>query len=219
MPDLGGRLSPRLASLLNGEGKANLRHPDMAWTVDGVLDDLLALMGRPAVRAGTPPSTAPSPSQARSALKGSAAPLAALHAQGGRLLGGGAGAFKARLAQLRGHPVVVNEWASWCPPCQKEFPLFAQASVRYGTRVAFVGLDVNDDAQGAHEFMAKHPVSYPSYSDDGGKAADALGRSIGLPTTVFLDAHGKVISTHVGEYRDAAQLADDIDVHAFNGRR
>ena len=65
--------------------------------------------------------------------------------------------------------------------------------------------------------LAKHPVSYPSYSDDGGKASDWLGRSIGLPTTVFLDARGKVISTHVGQYRDVAALAADIDRHALGG--
>ena len=218
MPNPGGRLSPKLSSLLNAEGKANLRHPDTAWTVDGVLHDLLALMGRrPPRTAATPSSAPPSASQVRSALRGSPAALAALHAQGGRLLDGGGSAFKARLARLRGHPVVVNEWASWCPPCQNEFPFFADASVRYGTRVGFVGLDVNDGAGSARAFVAKHPVSYPSYSDDGGKASDWLGRSIGLPTTVFLDARGKVISTHVGQYRDVAALAADIDRHALGG--
>ncbi len=219
MPNLGGRLSPKLSSLLNDQGKANLRHPDIAWTVDGVLHDLLVLMGRrPPHGTATPSRSSPSAAQARSALRGSPAALAALHAQGGRLLGGGSSAFKARLARLRGHPVVVNEWASWCPPCQNEFPFFADASVRYGTRVGFVGLDVNDGAGGARAFLAKHPVSYPSYTDDGGKAADSLGRSIGLPTTVFLDARGKVISTHVGQYRDVAELAADIQRHALSGR-
>lgn len=200
-------------------GEANLRHPDTPWTADQVLDDLLNLMGR-AAPAGTAPlsSRPPSLAQARAALTDSPAALAALHAQAGQLLNGGTPAVKARLAALRGHPVVVNEWASWCPPCRQEFPLFAAAAVRFGTRVAFVGLNVNDDAGSARQFLSRDPVSYPSYTDDGGRTADWLGRSIGLPTTVFLDSAGKVTSVHVGEYHDGSALAGDIRRHALQGR-
>jgi cytochrome oxidase Cu insertion factor (SCO1/SenC/PrrC family)/thiol-disulfide isomerase/thioredoxin len=218
MPNVGERLSPRLASLLNDKGQANLRRPDSPWTVDQVLDDLWHLMGRPAARpAAAIPDRAPSPAQVRAELAGSPAPLAALHAQAGRLLGGAKPAVQARLAALRGRPVVVNEWASWCPPCRQEFPLFAAAAARFGARVAFVGLNVNDGADSARRFLAQHPVSYPSYSDDG-EAARWLARFAGLPTTVFLNATGKVTSVHIGQYVDAATLARDIERHALRGR-
>ena len=212
MPALGSRLPRRLSRLLNDQGRQNLRRPDTPWTVDELHDDILTLLGRkPApVPAGPPPS----PAQARAALAGSPAPLAALHAQAGVLLGGGKPAVQARLHALRGHPVVVNAWASWCPPCRQELPLFAGASAHFGKHVAFLGLDVNDETAPARRFLAAHPVSYPSYFDDGGHAAAWLGRFVGLPTTVFLDASGRVVATHAGQYTNAATLARDVERYA-----
>src|SRR3954447_1278004 len=54
--------------------------------------------------------------------------------------------LEARLRALRGHPIVLNAWASWCPPCREELPLLAAAAARYGRRAAFLGADVEDDA-------------------------------------------------------------------------
>src|SRR5215213_10268082 len=86
-------------------------------------------------------------------LKGSPAPLAALHRQGNDLLGGGASAFKSRLRELRGYPVVVNKWASWCGPCRSEFPYFQRQSTKLGKRVAFLGVNSNDNDGDAKRFL------------------------------------------------------------------
>jgi cytochrome oxidase Cu insertion factor (SCO1/SenC/PrrC family)/thiol-disulfide isomerase/thioredoxin len=211
MPSLSAGLPRRLSRLLNAEGRQNLRRPDTPWTVDQVLDDILTLAGRKPAAAPPPPPTA---AQARAALAGSPGPLAALHAQAGALLGGGKPAVQARLRVLRGRPVVVNAWASWCPPCRQELPLFAGAAARFGKRVAFLGLDVNDETGPARRFLAAHPLSYPSYFDDGGHAAAWLGNFVGLPTTVFVDRSGRVVATHAGQYTSAAALAADVTRYA-----
>src|SRR6476660_4963361 len=70
------------------------------------------------------------------ALAGSPPPLAALHAQAGKLLPGGQSAYEQRISSLRGYPVVANVWASWCGPCRFEFPVLQRLSARYGKRVA-----------------------------------------------------------------------------------
>ncbi len=93
-----------------------------------------------------PESAAPSPKRA-GAGAGGAHPrlLAELHVQANELLGGGREAFERRLARLKGYPVVVNKWASWCPPCRAEFPYFQKQSVERGKKIAFLGVDGNDN--------------------------------------------------------------------------
>jgi cytochrome c biogenesis protein CcmG, thiol:disulfide interchange protein DsbE len=156
----------------------------------------------------------PTPAEARAALAGSPPPLAALHRQAAELLDGGTRAFDARIAALRGHPVVVNAWASWCDPCEREMPWFQRAAVRYGRRVAFLGVNAGDAERPARAFLEDHWVPYPSYEDRDERIADDVGVRTGLPTTVFYDRAGEVAYVHQGQYRDEAQLADDIRRHA-----
>src|SRR5919198_1949765 len=105
------------------------------------------------------------PELQKRALAGAPPPLARLHRQSNRLLGGGPKAFRARLRELRGHPVVVNKWASWCPPCRAEFTFFERQSLKRGREIAFVGVDANDNDADARKFLRVLPVSYPSYKD------------------------------------------------------
>jgi hypothetical protein len=69
----------------------------------------------------------------------------------------------------------------------------------------------------ARRFLASHPLNYPSYADPDGSAAASLGRSVGVPTTVFLDPAGRVAGVHMGEYADAAALEHDIGRYALEG--
>jgi cytochrome c biogenesis protein CcmG/thiol:disulfide interchange protein DsbE len=158
------------------------------------------------------PKSAGKPNAA--ALAGSPAPLAALHAQSSRLLGGGADAFKQRLRQLHGYPVVVNKWASWCGPCRGEFPLFQRQSQKQGKRIAFLGVNSNDSNSDAKSFLRQYPVSYPSYSD-GNLAIAAVFKGVqAFPTTAFYDRNGALSFVHQGAYQNQAALAKDIERYA-----
>lgn len=148
-------------------------------------------------------------------LAGSRPALAALHRQSGALLGS-TKALLRRLAQLRGYPVVVNAWASWCGPCQQEFSLLASASVRYGRTVAFLGVDTDDSAGDGAAFLAKHPVSYPSYRGTIGQLS-ALAQIPGLPTTIFIGRSGKVVHVHLGQYDTQSSLDADIQSYLRAG--
>jgi cytochrome c biogenesis protein CcmG, thiol:disulfide interchange protein DsbE len=172
-------------------------------------------LGLTACGSSAPAGKVPTPTQARRALAGAPAPLAALHRQAGELLGGGQRAFDARLAALKGHAAVVNAWASWCGPCKVEFPFFQRVSVGYGKRVAFLGVNVNDTPGNARGFLREHWVAYPSYGDHDQHIAHAIGVRAGLPTTVFYDRRGKVAYVHQGQYRDEAQLREDIQRYAL----
>jgi thiol-disulfide isomerase/thioredoxin len=148
------------------------------------------------------------------ALKGAPAPLARLHAQGCDLLGGGPTAFKQRLASLKGHPVVVNQWASWCGPCRAEFPHFQKLSTSLGKRVAFLGVDSMDNNGDAAAFLKHYPVPYPSFEDGDGKVAQVFNGVGPLPKTVFYDAKGKLAFVHVGQYASESALRRDISRYA-----
>ncbi len=156
----------------------------------------------------------PTLEQARRRLKGAPAPLAALHAQSSQLLGGGTAAFSARLRKLRGYPVVVNKWGSWCAPCRAEFPALQRQSVEQGKRIAFLGVDGQDNNESARKFLAQFPVAYPSYIDGDLSIARSFGAVQGFPSTVFYDRKGKVVYIKQGSYPTEAALAQDIRRYA-----
>jgi cytochrome c biogenesis protein CcmG/thiol:disulfide interchange protein DsbE len=160
------------------------------------------------------PKSPASVEAAEQELAGSPAPLAALHAQASRLLG--SGSLAARVRALRGYPIVINAWASWCTPCQAEFGLFANASAHFGRQVAFLGADTSDSAGDAQSFLAQHPVSYPSYQTSPTQLQSLLpGGLEGLPTTIYINRAGKLVEVHTGQYDSQGTLDGDISSYAL----
>jgi cytochrome c biogenesis protein CcmG, thiol:disulfide interchange protein DsbE len=213
MPKLQGKLSKPLRALLDAEGVGNLERPHLPWTADQVADDVLNMMGRAIPSDQVAKVVPPSVADARSQLRGSPAALKLLHAQAGKLLGS-TSALSARLHALRGHPVVVNVWGSWCTQCVGEFPDLATASARYGRQVAFVGVDSNDRSANARKFLASHPVSYPSYTSTPQSLAP-LAAIQGMPETIFINARGKVVHIQVGAYQSLPALENDIGQYSL----
>jgi thiol-disulfide isomerase/thioredoxin len=156
----------------------------------------------------------PTPAQAARELAHSPAPLAEIHHKADSLLNGGTTAFRAQLSELRGHPVVVNKWASWCGPCRYEVPFLQRASVRYGRQVAFIGIDGGDAQDAARAFLRAHWLSYPSFADPHEQIARTIDAPNNYPITVYLDRRGKIAYVHQGEYRNEAQLVADIERYA-----
>jgi thiol-disulfide isomerase/thioredoxin len=149
---------------------------------------------------------------AKRKLEAAPAPLNGLYAQANELLGGGTGAFSDRLAELKGHPLVINKWASWCGPCVSEFPIFQSVATQRGTDVGFLGLNVTDTDSHARGFLARRPLPFPSYVDSDEKLTGSLKAPLKIaPVTIFLARDGRVASIHTGPYRTSAQLNTDID--------
>jgi len=101
---------------------------------------------------------------------------------------------KVDLRELRGQPVVVNFWASWCIPCRQEAPLLHAAARRHRGQVAFLGVDVKDFTSDGLAFARKYKINYVSLRDgNGGKTWNAYGLT-GVPETYFIDAQGRIVS-------------------------
>jgi thiol-disulfide isomerase/thioredoxin len=137
--------------------------------------------------------------------------LVSLREQANELLGGGTEAFGARLGELRGRPVVVNKWASWCGPCRFEFPFFQELATERGAEIAFLGIDSDDSEDAARTFLEELPLPYPSYSDPHHEIADEfLDNAREFPATGFYDSRGELAFVHRGVYASQDALAADI---------
>ena len=90
------------------------------------------------------------------------------------------------LYELRGYPVVINFWASWCVPCKDEAPFLDASARAHAGRVVFLGIDVQDLIPDAHKFLRELRVPYPSVRDGSPKTYSAYGLT-GVPETYYLD--------------------------------
>ena len=107
------------------------------------------------------------------------------------------------LESLRGRPVVVNFWASWCGPCRDEFPLFkAQLAEHEAEGLAIVGVMYRDEAALAQAFADEFGMSWPTVVDEGDAIATRY-RVVAPPQTYFIDRGGIVRSIQIGEVGEA----------------
>jgi cytochrome c biogenesis protein CcmG/thiol:disulfide interchange protein DsbE len=155
------------------------------------------------------------PAQTRASLSGSPPALAALHARADALLAGGAPALHSQLTALRGLPVVLDKWASWCASCQSERLFFQHAAAALGRRVAFVGIDSGDTVRAeAVAFLQTAPLSYPSYYDPSGQLGTTVTDSSFMPVTVIYNAQGRQF-IHQGPYLSLQELERDVRRYAL----
>ena len=127
------------------------------------------------------------------------------------LVGGAAPAFDVprfdepgnlSIAELRGRPVVLNFWASWCLSCRDEALVLESGWQRYGPDVAFVGIAVNDQEAPARAFIERYGKSYMLAADVDGSVAIDYGL-FGVPETFFIDGDGRILSKHIGPVTSA----------------
>jgi thiol-disulfide isomerase/thioredoxin len=111
-------------------------------------------------------------------------------------------------ALTAGKPVVVNLWASWCPPCRREMPVLARAQADHAN-VAVLMINQGEAARTVRAFLDSQGLRFGNVLLDPASSAMRAYGSRGLPTTLFFDAHGRLVESHVGEIT-AARLEDVI---------
>jgi cytochrome c biogenesis protein CcmG/thiol:disulfide interchange protein DsbE len=101
------------------------------------------------------------------------------------------------LAELRGRPVVINFWATWCGPCREEMPLLEAAYTRYGDGLAVLGVNYDEPQEMVQEFVDEMALSFPILLDPRARV-QKLYRVRAFPTTYFLDEEGVIRFHHIG---------------------
>jgi cytochrome c biogenesis protein CcmG/thiol:disulfide interchange protein DsbE len=129
----------------------------------------------------------------------------------------GLGRSSVALSELRGTPVVLNFWASWCVPCQEEASTLERAWRQQARPrgVLFLGLDMQDVTNDARNFMRHYAIDYPNIRDPTNGVAHSYGAT-GVPETFFIGANGKIVG-HVIGASSTAQLTAGIEA-ALAGR-
>ena len=114
-----------------------------------------------------------------------------------------------RLADLRGRPVIVNFWASWCGPCVEEFPLLREAAERHSDEgLVVVGIVYRDRSEAARDFMRRNGATWAAAMDPGERVAEAYG-ILGPPETFFIGRDGTIVARQLGQF-SAASLDDKV---------
>jgi thiol-disulfide isomerase/thioredoxin len=152
------------------------------------------------------PSSVPTLAQAQAAVADAPPALARVYADGPRVLDLDLAGIRAWLRGLRGRPVVINSWYPDCAPCREEFPLLRRAAADHGTQVAFVGLVRNGSDADVAEFLRGEPTVYPHVRDRDDRLARELQAGQSYPSTIVLDAEGRVATVYSGAFPSLERL-------------
>lgn len=117
---------------------------------------------------------------------------------------------------LRGKPVFLNFWASWCGPCKDEAPVLADAYRRWkGSGIQFLGMDESDSIKWARQFEEYYGIEYDSAFDPTGKQYFNWGIT-GYPETFFVDADGNILAKKIGAFYEQAEIDEYLSILAPN---
>lgn len=115
-----------------------------------------------------------------------------------------------RLVDDRGRPVILNFWATWCPPCRAEMPSMQRAHDILAGEVAVIAVNVGDDAAAIADFLAETPLNFPLPMDLEARVATRYPM-VGLPTTFVIDPEGRLVYSAIGEQEwDDPVLLDQV---------
>ena len=116
------------------------------------------------------------------------------------------------LADLKGKVVVLNFWATWCPPCVAETPSLNRLEKYIDSRGGMVlGVSIDEDGAAYEKFLKDQSVAFPTYRDTTKKSAADYGTSI-YPETYIIDRHGKIARKFIGEQQwDSAEMLQYFD--------
>ena len=102
------------------------------------------------------------------------------------------------LGDFAGQPLVINFWATWCPPCQDEMPLLVEAFEREGGQVVFLAISIDEPERAVRRFAEKNDISFIILLDEGGKVASEY-QVKSIPITFFVNRDGQVVMRYVGQ--------------------
>jgi thiol-disulfide isomerase/thioredoxin len=105
-----------------------------------------------------------------------------------------------RLSDFRGQPLLLNFWATWCPPCRKEMPELEKFHQEYGEQIVLLGVNWGEEASSIQEFLDGFAIKYPNLLDERGTAFVQY-RLTGIPTSFFIDGQGFIRGVWLGPLR------------------
>jgi cytochrome c biogenesis protein CcmG/thiol:disulfide interchange protein DsbE len=149
----------------------------------------------PAAARGTTPTAHEQPTDKSKAKVGTPAPDFTLPSTTGKTV---------RLSDLRGHPVVLAFYASWCHPCEEELPVLQEFANRDGDRLRVIGVNFRDLASDSAAFIRRLHVTYPALVDDPSAPTGGRYGVRGIPQTIFIDSHGVVRGRVYGQTSSSA---------------